>query len=258
MKKIAIATLTLAVAAFAQTANAQTVANGSFEVGTVDANAPGAASIDTTTIPSWRVYNVSGTAGFNVREDYANDGFGSQLIRLDVNNTAAAPVGTYGFDQTNYVPVTAGTTYTIGFYAASLGGDGLLYANVAGFTGPGGDIDATPSNQGTYNNDGDLVAFTISNTATTVATPTQAATDFDGPYSNLQYYSLTYTPLAGTNSIDLDFVPGGGEIIADAVVLDDITVTGPALATPEPTTWAMLLTGMAALVGFTVRRRSQS
>jgi hypothetical protein len=270
MKKLHTFTLIFLAAAFVQSAHAQIVANGSFETGTVGANAPygnQTIGIDSTTIPSWRVYNIASNLAvpgttttyvleFNVREDYANDGFGSQLVRIDVRNLDSAPVGTYGFDQTNYVPVTAGTTYTIGFYSATVSGDGLLYLNIAGYTGPGGNIISTFSNAGSNNNDGDLVAFNISNTATTVATATQPVTTYDGPYGNLQYYSTTFTPLAGTNSINLDFVPGAGEIVSDddAVVLDQITVK----AVPETSTWAMMLTGLATLVGFTVRRRGQS
>jgi hypothetical protein len=261
MKKLHTFTLIFLSAAFLQSAHAQIVVNGSFEDGTPGINAPSALSegIDSSTIPSWRVYNVASSfnffVGFNVREDYANDGSGSQLVRIDVNNGlngTAAPLGTYGFDQTNYVSVTPGTTYTIGFYAGSLGGDGALTLNLAGFTGPGGDIVANVANAGAYNGDGTVDLFSITNLASTVATAKQTATSFDGPYAGLQYYSTTWTPAAGTNSLDLDFVLDGGEVGIASVVLDNITVK----AVPEPSTWVIVAAslGLLALLRLRISR----
>jgi PEP-CTERM motif len=251
MKTLKLTTLTLIIGAFVQALHGQTlIDNGNFSQGALGVNAPSGGgsidNIDSTTIPDFRVFNIGDNGiTLNVREvNIAGLSDTTTGIRVDVSNPNGINEGASGIDIANdSISTTPGTIYTLTFDAALISGAGTLLVNIQGFSGTGGQNADLGSAVGPFAREN----FLISNVASTVnGDPTG-----NGPYGNLVQYSLSYIAPPGANSADIAFLPASGVIENDAFAITHITFT----AVPEPSTWALLMSGAAVLVGVTMRRR---
>ena len=76
-----------------------------------------------------------------------------------------------------------------------------------------------------------------------------------GPLTNSAYQQFTYTGVATSASTTLAFT---GYNNLSANLLDDLSVTALTTTAPEPSTWALLGTGLLAVGGLARRRRRGS
>lgn len=113
------------------------------------------------------------------------------------------------------ITLVSGTLYTLSFNYATLGeGSDTLFALIDGHT-----FSAT---QGANN-------------------------DMDTTFNS---YAFSWTATGGATTLQFS---SGGTLNADAIV-DNVLLVGAAAAVPEPSTWAMMLFGFAA-IALTLRRR---
>jgi hypothetical protein len=238
MKTLPTLAFVLLTMTLSQGLHAQLIANGSFEdnpVGTATGSPPNI--IDTTTFTDFRFYNVDSTdANGNPQVYYgasivADPHTGNNALQLDVNNFTGVVAGNYGLDiDNNHAVVTPNTSYTLSFWALD------TQAAVAGEVSPSLQVFVPEYIGGTFSGTQDSYDPTISG----------------GTY---QEYSYTFTTGASTDHVNLLFALDSGVIGSGEIHLDDISLTSNAV--PEPGSWALLLSGFVALVGFsTLKRRN--
>jgi PEP-CTERM motif len=124
--------------------------------------------------------------------------------------------------------LTVGASYTLSFYMAD--------AQENGFGSP-----TTTSITATLGNE--------TSTTPVIDTPSQG-------FSPWNLYSTTFTYTGGGDILDLVATGGpGGE--PPYALLDGVSLIGGGTATPEPSTWVMIIAGFAG-VGFAARARRKA
>jgi hypothetical protein len=216
----ALATLLAATGA----AHANLLVNGSFEDGVFvnQGNQTMSPGIGSTVISGWTVV-TDATAWINAGNPFglaASDG--SRFLDL-TNYSAGAPFA--GLSQS--FATTAGATYTLSF---DLGGSNAW-----------GRPDA-------------LIASAAGTSATFTTGPASATT----PNNDWYHESMTFTATGATTTLTLQGSAGGNYIGLDNVVVDLLSGPGPTPdpvpAIPEPSTWALMLAGLAVIGGVARRR----
>lgn len=204
-------------------AHANLLLNGSFEEGAFvnQGNQTMSPASGSTVITGWTVVTDS-TAWINAGNPFgltASDG--SRFLDL-TNYSAGAPFA--GVSQT--FATTAGATYTLTFDLGGSNAWGRPDALIASAAGTSATFTTGPASTTTPNNDWyhETMTFTATGATTT----------------------LTLQGSAGFNYIGLDNV--------SVVLLSDAVTPPPVPAIPEPSTWALMLAGLAA-IGSVMRRR---
>ena len=206
------------------TAHANLLVNGSFEDGVFvnQGNQTMSLAPGSSVIAGWTVVTDS-TAWINAGNPFglaASDG--NRFLDL-TNYSAGAPFA--GLSQS--FATTAGATYTLSF---DLGGSNSW-----------GRPDAL-----------------IASAAGTSATFTTGAASTATPNNDWYHESMTFTATGTTTTLTLQGSAGGNYIGLDNVVVDLLSGPGPTPdpvpAIPEPSTWALMLAGLAAIGGAARRR----
>lgn len=218
-------TLTVALAVLlVGTAHANLLVNGSFEDGVFvnQGNQTMSLAPGSSVIAGWTVL-TDATAWINAGNPFglaASDG--SRFLDL-TNYSAGAPFA--GLSQS--FATTAGATYTLSF---DLGGSNAW-----------GRPDA-------------LIARAAGTSTTFTTGPASATT----PNNDWYHESMTFTATGETTTLTLQGSAGGNYIGLDNVVVDLLSGPGltpdPVPAIPEPSTWALMLAGLA-VIGGAARRR---
>lgn len=215
-----------ALLAAAGAAHANLLVNGSFEDGVFvnQGNQTMSLAPGSSVIAGWTVVTDS-TAWINAGNPFglaASDG--SRFLDL-TNYSAGAPFA--GLSQS--FATTAGATYTLSF---DLGGSNAW-----------GRPDA-------------LIASAAGTSASFTTGPASATT----PNNDWYHESMTFTATGTTTTLTLQGSAGGNYIGLDNVVVDLLSEAGPGPtpdpvpAIPEPSTWALMLAGLAVIGGATRRR----
>jgi Protein of unknown function (DUF642)/PEP-CTERM motif len=224
LKSCALAAL-FAAASVAQAQNL--LVNGSFEEGAFvnQGNQTMSPGVGSTVISGWTVL-TDATAWINAGNPFglaASDG--SRFLDL-TNYSAGAPFA--GMSQT--FATTAGATYTLSF---DLGGSNFW-----------GRPDA-------------LIASAAGTSATFTTGPASTTT----PNNDWYHESMTFTATGATTTLTLQGSVGFNYIGLDNVSVALLSGPGPTPdpvpAIPEPSTWALMLAGLAA-IGTVARRRHQA
>ena len=211
-------------ALLASAAHANLLVNGSFEDGVFvnQGNQTMSLAPGSSVIAGWTVL-TDATAWINAGNPFglaASDG--SRFLDL-TNYSAGAPFA--GLSQT--FATTAGATYTLSF---DLGG-----SNAWGRP--------------------DALIASAAGTSTTFTTGPASTTT---PNNDWYHESMTFTATGATTTLTLQGSAGGNYIGLDNVVVDLLSAPGPTPdpvpAIPEPSTWALMLAGLAAIGGASRRR----
>lgn len=203
-------------------------------------------SFETGNFAGWNVTTAGGgvapvVIAYNQASPYPTGAYGEAIPTDPLGGNSPDPAGRYAayfvsdtanphtITQTASVAFTAGTTYELGFD---------YYVPQNGYNNPN---DASLSFSANFNNQ----TFQLTNLTT-------GSPSSNTPPLTWRHFSTLITPtVSGNANIAFNYTAGG--VTAADFVVDRVYAIA---AVPEPSTWAMMCLGFAA-VGFAARRRSK-